>query len=168
MGTRKRGEVAGKIALDHDAANQAFRFFSGASLDRHCECQLEQCSLRGAIMFDANSPGLSDNAAGAVAYFTFVPAVVLLLLPSYNTNSYVRFHAWQSILLSATVIGVSLLLSLAVVLFVVFGAFFLIAIARLIWFLWLALWLVCVLKALNGQRFKVPIIGNMAEKQARG
>jgi uncharacterized membrane protein len=117
-------------------------------------------------MSDVHSPGLSDNAAGAVAYFTFIPAVILLLLPSYNSHSYVRFHAWQSILLSATVIAVSLLLSLAVVLFVVFGAFFLIAIARLVWFLWIALWLVCVLKALNGRRFKLPIIGDMAAKQA--
>jgi uncharacterized membrane protein len=54
------------------------------------------------------------------------------------------------------------------VFFMFFGAFFLLAVSRLIWLLWFVLWLVCVLKALNGQRFKVPIIGDLAAKQAGG
>jgi uncharacterized membrane protein len=27
-------------------------------------------------------------------------------------------------------------------------------------------WLMCLLKALKGERFKLPVIGNIAEKQA--
>ena len=110
--------------------------------------------------------GLSDNAAGALAYVTFVPAIVFLVLPPYNTNPYVRFHAWQSILLTATAFVISLLLSFVLVFFMVFGAFALLAITRLIWLGWFVLWLVCVLKALNGQRFKIPLLGDLAEKQA--
>lgn len=110
--------------------------------------------------------GLSDNAAGALAYVTFVPAIVFLVLPPYNTNPYVRFHAWQSILLTATAFVISFLLSFVLVFFMVFGAFSLLAITRLIWLAWFVLWLVCVLKALNGQRFKIPLLGDLAEKQA--
>jgi len=44
--------------------------------------------------------GLSDNAAGALAYFTFIPAIIFLIVAPFNTNSYVRFHSWQSILLN--------------------------------------------------------------------
>jgi uncharacterized membrane protein len=48
-----------------------------------------------------------------------------------------------------------------------FFAPFLVMIVRLLIFLALfALWLVCVLQALNGKRFKLPVIGALAEKQA--
>lgn len=119
-------------------------------------------------MTDQNPVGLSDNAAGAIAYITFVPAIVFLVLPPYNASPYVRFHSWQSILLNAAAIVISVVLSLVLAFFMVFGAFFLLAITRLIWLAWFVLWLICVLKALNGQRFKLPIIGDLAEKQAGG
>jgi uncharacterized membrane protein len=117
-------------------------------------------------MSEPTQTGLTDNAAGALAYVTFVPAIVFLVLPPYNTNPYVRFHAWQSIFLTATAFVISFLLSFVLVFFVVFGAFSLLAITRLIWLAWFVLWLVCVLKALNGQRFKLPLLGDLAEKQA--
>jgi len=121
---------------------------------------------RSNIMSESNPKGLSDNAAGALAYLTFVPAIVFLVMPPYNASPYVRFHAWQSIFLSAAVFAVSLLLSFVLVFFMVFGAFFLVAITRLIWLLWFAVWIICVVKALNGQRYKLPIIGDLAAKQA--
>jgi uncharacterized membrane protein len=34
--------------------------------------------------------------------------------------------------------------------------------------LWLLVWILCVLKALNGKRFRLPIIGALAERQAEG
>ncbi len=43
--------------------------------------------------------GLSDNAAGAIAYITIIPAIIFLIVEPYNKNSFVRFHAWQSIFL---------------------------------------------------------------------
>lgn len=74
-------------------------------------------------MSEPTQTGLTDNAAGALAYVTFVPAIVFLVLPPYNTNPYVRFHAWQSIFLTATALVISFLLSFVLVFFVVFGAF---------------------------------------------
>jgi uncharacterized membrane protein len=119
-------------------------------------------------MSEPTPSGLTDNAAGAIAYITFVPAIVFLVLPPYNASPYVRFHAWQSIFLNVAAVIVSIALSFLMVFFMFFGAFFLLAVSRLIWLLWFVLWLVCVLKALNGQRFKVPIIGDLAAKQAGG
>lgn len=113
-----------------------------------------------------NQAGLSQNAAGAIAYITFIPAIVFLLVPPYNASPYVRFHAWQSILLNATAAVVSFLLGFVLVFFMVFGASLLVTLTRLIWLAWFVLWLVCVVKALNGQRFKIPLLGDLAEKQA--
>ena len=44
--------------------------------------------------------GLSDNAAGAIAYITIIPAIIFLVMPPYNQSPTVRFHAWQSIFLN--------------------------------------------------------------------
>ena len=115
-----------------------------------------------------NQAGLSENAASAIAYLTFIPAIVFLLVPPYNASPYVRFHAWQSILLNATAAAVSFLLSFVLVFFMVFGEFLLVTLTRMIWLAWFVLWLVCVVKALNGQRFKIPLLGDLAEKQAGG
>jgi uncharacterized membrane protein len=117
-------------------------------------------------MSEVTHGSLSDNTAGAIAYLTFVPAIVFLLLSPYNTNRYVRFHAWQSLFLNLAGILISLLMSFALVLFLVFEANLLLTFKRLFWLTWLVLWLICVLKALNGQRFKIPILGALAERQA--
>jgi uncharacterized membrane protein len=37
---------------------------------------------------------------------------------------------------------------------------------RTISLLWLVLWLVCVVRAMNGKRFKIPLLGSIAEKLA--
>jgi len=50
-------------------------------------------------MTESTPTGLSDNSAGALAYVTFIPAIVFLAMPPYNQSPYVRFHAWQSIFL---------------------------------------------------------------------
>src|SRR5215469_7644976 len=41
---------------------------------------------------------LPENIAGALAYFTFVPAIVFLLVDPYRKNRFVRFHAVQCLL----------------------------------------------------------------------
>ena len=39
-------------------------------------------------------------------------------------------------------------------------------ISLLIDLLWFILWLVCVMKAINGGKFVIPVIGNLAEQMA--
>ncbi len=117
-------------------------------------------------MSQPNQTALSDNAAGAIAYFTFVPALIFLLIPPYNTNRYVRFHAWQSLMLNLSAILISFLLSFVLVIFLVFKADLMVVFERLVWVGWFVLWLICVVKAMNGQRFKLPILGVLAERQA--
>lgn len=121
-------------------------------------------------MADSNATGsasgLSDNAAGAIAYLTFIPAIFFLIAEPYNRNSYVRFHAWQSILLSVAAIAVDLLLGFALVFAFMFSPYLHLAAWQVIRVLWLAVWLVCVVSAAQGKRFKLPVIGTLAEQQA--
>jgi uncharacterized membrane protein len=46
---------------------------------------------------------MPSGALMALAYFTFIPAVFLLSLKRFRQNRFVRFHAWQSLLLFALV-----------------------------------------------------------------
>jgi uncharacterized membrane protein len=114
----------------------------------------------------ATRTGISDNAAGAISYFTFVPAIVFLLLPPYKDSNYVRFHAWQSVLLSITAFVIDIVLGSIALLTLFLGTAALAYTFRIIFLLWLILWLVCVVRAMNGKRFRVPLLGSIAEKLA--
>jgi uncharacterized membrane protein len=121
-------------------------------------------------MTDTPQSGLTDNAAGAIAYITFIPAIIFLAIPPYNTSPFVRFHAWQSIFLSiaAFVVGIAVAIFVGITAaFLPWGLYGLVhMIGPLIDLLWLILWLVCVMKAINGGKFVIPIIGPLAEQQA--
>lgn len=101
--------------------------------------------------------GLSDTAAGALAYVTIIPAIIFLLVEPYNKNSFVKFHAWQSIFLGIAVFVISFvnvvpILGQIVFLIVMLGL--------------LVAWVMVVLKALKGERYELPIIGKYAAQQA--
>ncbi len=124
-------------------------------------------------MSDTTQSGLSDNAAGAISYLTFVPAIVFLVMPPYNTNPFVRFHAWQSIFLNVAAFAIYFALGIVSVFVATmmpfgtyggFGLWYLVVMAvRLTLFI---IWLICVLKAVNGGKFKLPIIGAISEQMA--
>jgi uncharacterized membrane protein len=113
---------------------------------------------------ETNQSGLSDNAAGGLAYVTIIPAIIFLLVPPYNTNPNVRFHSWQSIFLAIAWVAADIVL-------MIIGRLPFVGLINLI--LWplvalgfFILWVVVLIKAFNGQRFKIPFIGDLAEKQA--
>ncbi len=112
-----------------------------------------------------NQSGLSENAAGGLAYITVIPAIIFLIVAPYNKNSYIRFHSWQCIFMAIAwfVIDVAIGIFGRMLVFfrvISFALYPLIALAMLI------LWLMVLIKAFNGERFKLPIIGDLAEKQA--
>jgi uncharacterized membrane protein len=113
--------------------------------------------------------GLSDNAAGAIAYLTIVPAIIFLLVEPFNKNSFVRFHSFQCLFLCATAIVVDI--GLGIVLAIL--AFLLPMLALLgtlcLWllsFFWLGVVILCIVKASQGVRFQLPVIGPLAARQA--
>lgn len=110
---------------------------------------------------------LKENLAAALAYFTFIPAIVFLRLKPFNRNRLVRFHSWQSILLAISVALAAIVLR---TLFFVFSliprfGYLLGSLAVLVVGLgFVILWLVVVVKAFQGEPFKLPVIGDFAER----
>jgi uncharacterized membrane protein len=110
--------------------------------------------------------GLSDNAASGLAYVTIIPAIVFLAVAPYNQNRTIRFHSWQSIFLFVACIAIDI--ALGVLLKIPFLGFMTLLLWPLVGLAFFIVWILCVIKAFNGQRFKLPVIGDLAEKQAGG
>ena len=115
-------------------------------------------------MSDPNETGLSDNAAGGLAYITVIPAIVFLIVPPYNKNSYIRFHSWQSIFLAIAWFVIEI--GLIVLRMLPFIGWFTWILRSLVGLGFFILWIIVLIKAFNGERFKIPFIGDLAEKQA--
>src|SRR5215469_12034700 len=100
--------------------------------------------------------GLSDNAAGALAYITIIPSIIFLLVEPYNKNSFVKFHAWQNIGIVIGWFACSLIMIIPILGWIAGGVG---DVALLV------CWIICIVKAAGGQKFMVPFIGAFAEKQ---
>ncbi|MBS1803629.1 MAG: hypothetical protein JST28_09690 [Acidobacteria bacterium] len=111
-----------------------------------------------------DKPAVSYNAASAIAYFTFVPAVILLLVPRYKESPCVRFHAWQSILLFIATSAVDIVLGTIALLTPFMGTTAQAYSIRMFFLFSFVLWAACVVMASRGKRLKLPIIGGIAEK----
>ena len=123
------------------------------------------CSAKAATAAPAASAGgLADNVAGLLAYVTIIPAIIFLVTPPYNKSRFVRFHAFQSIFLCVAMI---ILWVAFIVLDIIPGLIFVMfPLHLLIWLGAFILWIILLIKANQGQMWKLPIIGDMAEKQA--
>lgn len=110
------------------------------------------------------STGISDKAASAISYFTFIPAVAFLLIKPYKDSQCVRFHAWQSILLCIVAFAADIVIGTIALLTLFLGTVALAYTLRLLSLFWVVLWLACVAQAWQGKRLKLPVIGSIAEK----
>ena len=108
--------------------------------------------------------GLTQNVAGALAYVTIIPAVLFLVIEPYNKNRFVRFHAFHSIFFH--VAWIVLWIGLGIFGHLPFLGWASLLLWPLIGLAGFVIWLILVFKAYQGQMFKLPVIGDMAEKQA--
>ncbi len=97
-----------------------------------------------------SSTGLDENVAGFLCYlFGFITGIVFLVVE--KESRFVKFHAMQS---TITFLGLFVIILL-------FGG--IPVIGALIFIFTLILWLVLMIKALQGKRYLLPIVGKMAE-----
>jgi uncharacterized membrane protein len=108
----------------------------------------------------AASSGIDTNVAAAISYL-FIPAIIFLLVEPYNKTPLIRFHSFQSI--GLFVVGL-----VANEIFKFFPYYSMMWTFQEIISLGLfVVWLIAVVKAYQGQWFKLPILGDFAMKQAQ-
>jgi uncharacterized membrane protein len=111
---------------------------------------------------------LPENIAGAVAYLTLIPAIILLFRKPYSQNRFVRFHSIQCLLLWAMTALAALALkvaSLLLFLIPIVGPLFTVLVLVIVGLAAIATWMVLVVKAAQGEMFKLPVLGDYAEQQ---
>lgn len=107
---------------------------------------------------NTSSTGLSENVAGALCYaLGWVTGLVFLVIE--RQSEFVRFHAMQSLiafgLLSVAGFVINVMPGL--------GTF----LSWLISMLAVVLWILLMFKAWSGERYRLPWVGEEAEKQVR-
>ena len=102
--------------------------------------------------------GLTENTVAALSYITFIPAIIFLVMEPYNRSKFVRFHAFQCIVFSVTAFVLHLVLMFIPIIGWIMSA--------LLSLVFLVLWIMCILKALKGEWYKLPVVGDFAMEQA--
>ena len=108
----------------------------------------------------APAGGMAENTAAGLCYVLgLITGIIFLVLEPYSKSKLIRFHAFQSIFLHVCVI----------IVWVVFRTI-------LPWHLWflltiidlgfLILWLLMLIQTYQGKKIVLPVIGDLAAKQA--
>jgi len=123
-----------------------------------------------AVAVAPSAAGMEENVASALCYLAgWITGVIFLVLAPYNQNRTIRFHAFQSIFFNVAMIPlwfVFTILSFILHAIPVLGGL----VMMLLWVVFLFAsfggWLFLMYKAYNKEKFLLPIIGPLAEKQA--
>jgi len=113
-------------------------------------------------MSQSSGTNLEPNVKGLLCYVAgWITGLVFFLIE--KDDDFVRFHAKQSIIVFGAIFIVHLLLYILWVIPVVgwiFGAL----LGSLLWVFAVVLWIILMIKAYQGERFKLPVAGDLAEK----
>lgn len=104
---------------------------------------------------------LDPKVIALLSYMLWLPGGIILFATS--KDSYVRYHAAQSILFSVFMLAIYIFLR-------VFGFMFwflLPVVAITIWTVIFAGWVILMIKSYQGEKFRLPVLGKLAEKFAK-
>ncbi len=116
----------------------------------------------------ATDTGMNPIAASVLAYLAG-PISGALMLFAESSNTDVRFHAWQSIIALGglgTALIASYVLAFAAIFVSATGVSLMVRVSTAIWVALLFVWMICLWKALSGERWKLPLAGDYAERLA--
>lgn len=102
----------------------------------------------------------NEKMMAALAYF-LGPVTGIIFLLMEKKNAYIRFHAMQSTI----VFGAILLLNIILGIIPVLGWVVALVLSPLITLISFVLWIILMWKAYNGEKYKLPYFGELAEKQ---
>ncbi|MCX6005584.1 MAG: DUF4870 domain-containing protein [Chloroflexi bacterium] len=102
-----------------------------------------------------SSTGLEENVAGLLCYVVgWITGLIFFLIE--KDSKFVKFHAMQSIITFGALAIIAIILN-----YIPFVGW---VVGGLLGILGLVLWIVLMIKAYQGQKFKLPVIGDLAEK----
>lgn len=125
--------------------------------------------MKSAGQGSSGGTGLAPNVASLLCYIC-APLTSIIFLLIEKENKDVKFHAWQGTLFGAAIIALNILLNILGFLLgrmVDFlGAVILSFLLPVLWVAVFVLWVVLLVKAYQGERWKIPVLGDMAAQKA--
>jgi len=121
---------------------------------------LKDQTLTGGMKMADEKPktilGITENLEALLCYAVgWVTGLVFLLLE--KENAFVRFHALQSLVTFLGLFIISFVLGIVPILGMLIN--------MILWPLGLVLWIVLMVKAYKGERYKLPMVGDFVEEQ---
>ena len=111
------------------------------------------------------SGAMADNVASALCYLVgLITGIIFLVLAPYNKNPVIRFHAFQSIFMNVAWIVIAFGLNIVLGIMHLWSLFFLSSLVGLAFFV---LWVVMLIQTFQGKTIVLPVIGPIAQQQAR-
>ncbi len=103
------------------------------------------------------SVGMNAQVAALLSYLLgWITGLIFFVIE--KENKFVRFHAMQSIVTFASLFVLCIVLSFIPII----GW----ALLPIVWIAQFILWIILMVKAYQGEKFKLPFAGNIAEKNA--
>jgi len=125
-----------------------------------CGTAVDPAAPQAVTVPPVSASGLPENTAAALCYLLgLVTGIIFLVLEPYSKNKLIRFHAFQSIFLHVAVI----------IIWIAFRAVLpwqMWYLAALINLAFIVLWIFMLLQTYQGKKIVLPVIGDLAAKQA--
>jgi uncharacterized membrane protein len=125
----------------------------------------EASSARMSSGATVGAAGITDNVAATLCYVLgLITGIIFLVIAPYNQSKFVRFHAFQSIFFHVAFIVVWILEGIIIATIL---PWMLVSLLTTVTALAaLGIWILLLVKAYQGEQFRLPVIGDMAAKQA--
>jgi uncharacterized membrane protein len=116
------------------------------------------------------STGMQANVAALLSYVLgWVTGLVFFLIE--KDNKFVKFHAMQSMIVFGALFVLQIAIGMFMWIFAMMRLGFIMPafsfITGLLYLVSIVLWIILMIKAYQGEMFKLPIAGDIAEKQVK-
>jgi uncharacterized membrane protein len=113
------------------------------------------------------STGMQANVAGLLCYVLgWLTGLIFFLIE--KENKFVRFHALQSMITFGALFVLHIAIGVFIGIFAAIHIYFLIPLLSLlnglVALVGVILWILLMVKAYQGEKFKLPVVGDIAEK----
>ena len=111
------------------------------------------------------SGAMADNVASGLCYLVgLITGIIFLVLAPYNKNPVVRFHAFQAIFMGVAWFVIYFVFNRLLFMLGLWSMLFLSSLVGLAFFV---LWIIMLIQTFQGKTIVLPVIGPIAQQQAR-
>lgn len=107
---------------------------------------------------------MKPTTAAWLAYLTFIPAIIFLVMDPYKRDNFIKFHCIQCLVLTGVSLAANILFGIVASMGMWSLSIGLQSLFSLALFIFV---IVAMIKAARGERYHIPLLGDLAENFAK-